>query len=418
MDRFFIFRLKFNFVAIILFALIQRENVFAENNEAATLSLEQLKVISFEKSPLVRQIDADFSKKLAESIAVDLLPNPELNSEFRVPLNSSGEKGDNEVDLSIVQPFKLSHFGLRAEVSKLMENAASSEQKAAILELTESLTLSYVKLWALQQKQTFLQEAKQRAERKAKAVKEAAVKGLLGAGDEKLFVAEERKISAQLIGVDADTEAAIAELSKISGFHLKNIKVLKPIVETPLAIEELLRLAKESPIGIITRTKLLAKVAERQYQLAEKDTFPTLAPRLVYEHKDDQTDSIGMGISIPLPFSDWNQSEKISRLGELNAANAKTDYVNSKTFEEEISSLRRNLESSIKQAVIYETEVVPAFHDALQFHERQFEAGQGTIIQVWQTQRELNNSQEQALEFWVKVFTAKVQLSIVVGKEI
>lgn len=418
MNNFFIFRLKlcWIFTTVFIFAVVLTAAV--ADNAPGALSLEQLKIIALEKSPLAKQIDADFSKKLAESIKINLLPNPELNSELRIPEKSSGGKGDNEVDVSISQPFKLSNFGLRSEVSKLIENAATSEQKAAILELTQSLTLSYVKLWALQQKQIFLEEAKRRAEQKAKAVKEASTKGLLGAGDEKLFVAEARKISAQLIGVDADIATVVAELMRITGFDLKNVRTLKPLIEPPLAVEELIRLGNKSSIGIINRSKLFARVAERHYQLAVRDTFPTLSPRLVYEHKDDQTDSIGVGISIPLPFSDWNQSEKIAQLGELNAARAKADYANSEIFREEISSLNRSFNSSLQQAIIYETEVVLAFQDALKFHERQFETGQGTILQVWQTQRELNNSKEEALEFWVKAFTARAQLSIVIGKEL
>lgn len=402
--------------AVVLTAVNTRAE--EDNQTLVLLSLEQVKALALEKSPLVKQIDADFSKRVADSIEVTLLPNPEFSSEVRVPVAHSGARGDNEVDVSLAQPFRLSHFGLRREVSRLIEIAATSEQKAAILELTQSATLSYIKLWALQQKHSFLEEAKRRAERKAKAMKEAAVKGLLGAGDEKFFMAEERKIAAQLIGVDADIAVSVAELIRLTGCDIKNAKTLKPAIDTLQSVDDLLRKAHESTISIIGRANLLVHVADKQYQLADKDTFPALTPRLAYEHTDDEIDRIGVGISIPLPFSDRNQSERKSRLAELNAARAKATYANSKTFREEISSLRRSVDASLKQAVIYENEVVPAFRDALKAHEHQFEAGQGTILQVWQTQRELNNSQEQSLELWVKAFAARAQLSILIGEEL
>lgn len=383
-----------------------------------SLTLADARALALEKSPLVASLDSDYASRLAEAVEVSLLPNPELGLGINVPVDWKESRGDNELEASLGQAFRLSHFGTRGAVSDLIKKSASAEQKAAIFKLMKEVDLAYVNLWALQEQERFLEATHESAHKRSKGISEGVSRGIYSEGDQKLFAGEAARIEAELLGVRGDRRAAEAKLTGTVGVSMSARALAKPELSFRLDVDEVRAKEKENSIGTTQRALLLTELAEGQRRLAKRDAFPEFTPQLLVSRDDEGKTFVGAGITIPLPFSDRNQPQIIQREAELRAATARREYVQNGDFKEEIASLVDAVNLAMDEAKLFETKVVPAFRDSLGFQEKQFAAGSGSIVQIWQTQREVFDAQARALELWTKAFGLRIELEILTGQEL
>ena len=220
------------------------------------------------------------------------------------------------------------------------------------------------------------------------------------------------------MGVEGDIKAGEANLTRLVGRSMLSRSLVKPDMAAHFTVDAVRAKEKNSAIGASQRADLLVELANAQKRLARRDSFPEFTPQLMASRNDEGTTFLGAGITIPLPFSDRNQSQIIQRDGELRAAEARRNYVKEGAFSDEISALVDAVNLALSEAELFESKVVPAFQDSLRFQERQFREGSGSIFQIWQTQRELFESQAKALELWTKAFSLRIELEILVGQEL
>jgi outer membrane protein TolC len=83
-----------------------------------------------------------------------------------------------------------------------------------------------------------------------------------------------------------------------------------------------------------------------------------------------------------------------------------------------ITSLHDAVTSAVEQSEIYSKKVVPAFRQALHSQEQLYAQGRGSIMQVWQMLRTLNDAEREALAVWNTSTTTRIQLSLLVGEEV
>ena len=114
----------------------------AQQTTSSPISLTEARALALEKSPLVPALDNEYAARLAEAVEVELFPNPELGVGVNVPVDWKDSRGDNELELSLSQPLRLSYFGTRKAVSELIQKSASSEQKAAVFKLLKEVDLA------------------------------------------------------------------------------------------------------------------------------------------------------------------------------------------------------------------------------------------------------------------------------------
>lgn len=346
------------------------------------------------------------------------LPNPELGVGVAVPVDWKESRGDNELEASLSQPLRLSHFGTRSAASELMQKMASTDRQAELFKLLKEIDLAYLRLWALQQQKQSVSSARSSAAALTREISEGLARGIFSEGDQRLFFAEEARFEAEILGVEGDIRAGEAMLTRLVGRSMSTRILAKPDMAARYTVDEVLAKEKSSAIGASQRTNLLLELAQAQNQLARRDASPEFTPQLLASRSDDGTSFLGVGITVPLPFSDRNQSQIQQRDGELRAAEAQRNYVNEGTFNEEISAFVAAVNLALSEAALFENKVVPAFQESLNFQERQFRAGSGSIFQIWQTQRELFESRAKALELWTKAFSLRIELEILVGQEI
>ena len=408
-----------NMLVIFLWVLALAFQLTAETQKGeSAVSFEELRAHTFSKSPLIASIDARFAHQLGEAIDIGLLQNPELELEAQYPRSYPDDRGDNEYAVSLSQPFRISDFGTRRKVRDLLEKAATQNQKLSLLELSQNLFLQYVRLWALKERKNFVASMETVAKKKAKVVGKAREKGFLGTSEVKLFQAAAARLTTVLLGLDADIAQAQSELIKLSNLELKNISLRKPDELSVPTLEEARRRSKENPLGIRKRVELLERVAQKQSLLAKQDSTTGFTPRILYEHTDERKDFIGVGISFELPFFNRNQGEKIRTKAKERELRVRRQYLEGEGFLAQLAALVRRAEASAKQARTYEKRVFPLFKEALAAAEHQFEAGQTSVLQLWQTFGELNSANEELLEFWVRAYAARSELSLLLGDEL
>lgn len=399
----------------LILAVFITSSVIAEPVE---ISLEEVLAQALSESPLVKGIDARLQNGIAEALSTRIWKNPELSSSLSFPVSYPEERGSSEFEVSLSQSFQLTNLGLRAALAGLMSKASHAEQKRELLEFTERIRLAYARLWALDQKIASLREAEERARKVREKLNQSAAQGLYSSGERDLLVAEVSKLVAERRGGEAEFSKGVAELVSLANISLRGKRLKRPLLgEMPSAAELESNLLKNS-LPVQERMGLLKEVAQHQLKVAQRDAFPELTPQLMYRHSDDEKEFLGIGISFPLPTSDGNQAERMKRDAELRAVDAQVRFFSSESFREELKLLIDSYQASLEQAHAYEAEVVPALKKAVTSFESLLDAGQGSVLQVWQTQGELADAQSRALELWVKALSERSELSILVGRDI
>lgn len=385
---------------------------------ADPITLEEVTAYALKESPEVRRIDAGLAEELGEALIVKTLPNPEIDSALRPPKTYSGNRPDSEFEIILSQPFRLSHLGLRQKLGELIGKAAGVNQKLAILEFSQNIKLSFAKTWALESQLEKILQARKRLSTSSKSITESSEKGLLPKSDVKLFQAQDKKLVAEIIGLEADILRSKAELIKLSGYNLAGRNLKKPELFAIVSENELLTRAQEGSIPVQERMQLLKKVASEQVRLAERDSFPLLAPGLIYQHTSDGIDQYGAGLKLQIPLFDRNQGERVKRKGEESAAQASALYYSGEAFNAELKTILASLQASKRQFELYDKEVIPALMDALKAYEEQLKSGQGNTFAIFQTQREIIDASSRSLELWTKALSAQSELSLLIGEEL
>ncbi|MBD2231473.1 TolC family protein [Phormidium tenue] len=404
-------------LSVVVVVIIAGSSAQADQKKGE-VTFEDVLTQAISTSPLVKEIDSAIAIRLAESIETRLRLNPELQAGVGVPVDPAGDADKTQLNLTLSQPLRPSDFGARSAVSTLLSESATTEQKLSILELSQSAYLSYAKLWVLQEQKKFLVEQRDRARRISEKVEKATSAGALGKGEGNLFRAEYQKLRAQLLGVEADSARERANLLKLSTFSLEEGLPLElpPIELVGTSTESILQSVEEGSLPIQTRYELLAKVAREREKLARKDAFPAFSPQIGYQRTEDGGSFVGVGIQFELPFSNRNQAEILRRQGEATYARAKNAYSRSDAFREEVKLSLRSMEALRQQAETYKKEVIPSLVSALGSYEAQFQAGAETVLPIWQAQRELADAQLASLDLWLRMFTARSEVSILLGK--
>ena len=380
------------------------------------VTLESLRAYAFSKSPLVAGIDATFASQVGTAIETGQLQNPELQGQAQYAESYSGMRPDDRYSVSLSQPLRPSDFGTRSAVESLLRKAATQQQQFELLELSQSILLQYVNLWALKSRKSFIEEMRSLATKKASLAAEGKNKGFLGTSEVKLLQGAAARLKLLELGLSADISNAEASLTNLTGFAFTKYKIQQPEFSEIPAMEEAVRRSRENNLGIRRRVDLLEEVAKKQTDLAKKDSFPGLSPSLLYQHEDN-ADFIGFGVSFELPFFNRNQGEILRKQEKSRELRVKKNYLDGDAFRSELGGTLKSVELKFNQAKTYESEVSPLFREALKAAERQFESGQTSVLQLWQAFVSLIDANEEQLMLWVSAYGARSKLSLMLGEE-
>lgn len=397
-------------VAGILSARVAR----ADSDGPKPVTVDEVIEQALRNSPAVMAIEAERAAGQAEGIALDTLQNPQLDGEYRLPTSSAGRARANEASASLAQPLRLSNFGARHRVNELIQRSADADRAFAVLALAQEIRLLYTKGWVLTERERQLDRTRKKAAEVSRFVEQAVGRGLFGKGEGAVFRAEERRLSAELLGVQADLERVRAELSRKAAVSFKGAGFVRP-AWTPPAVPTS---GGNSTLPIQRRAELRRTLAEEHADLAELDRFPRFSPRIVYARTNDGFDYAGVGLSVELPVFDTNRAERHRRAAQASAARAESSYLSGEVFNDELGSLERAVLTAFEQSRIYEEDVVPGLEEGLKTYDARLRAGQAALTQIWQTLQAVSDARVASLELLISAAARRAELSVMVGQDV
>ncbi len=381
-----------------------------------TLDFNKLIQEALTNSPEAAKIDASLAERVAEAFSTRVKENPELNSSFDIP-SSRRDGEESEISITLSQAIRPSDFGDRTALASVIEQTARLDNQIALNQYVQNLGVLYARAWQYQETNKLLLDARKRAAQFSNKVSEGAKRGLLSEGDVELFRAEQKIFEADGTAAQAELFQTSAELTRLSGVSVQN-KILQKVDDTlSLSKDDLERLVRESHLPIQRRVQLLKDLAQKQLEVARLDSFPAISPVVGYSRHDDGIDQVTVGFSIPLPFFNSNQGEKIKAQGALVAAEREERYSTSDAMAQEAQLIYAAYQSLKKQIELYESGVIPAKKRAVDAYYKQFDAGIGTSFQLWQAFRELNSSQLRAIELRTSLASVRAQINALTGKQ-
>jgi len=393
-------------------------------SEAATtgcvqnLSLDGFRGYALVHSPQVAEIDRGFAQEMAKAFDTEVLANPEVSADQVYTRMYIGGADDPQTNVALSQPLRLSNFGRRGRVADLIRNFGDVEKRGRLLEFSQKLLVEHTNLFALQETERILTEAIGVASQKAALAARGVSQGLLSEGTGELFEGEKYRLEAQRDGVSASIALVQSEVGLLIGTQCRVVAQRgAPFASLPAA-DVLTDRAKQSALSVASRNTLLRSLVREQVKLAELDAIPMISPRAVYQHTNDGGDFVGFGVTVPLPFFNRNQAERMRTAAEERLVESKNTFFNEGGLGLQVQTVRTAANSLQHQVDTYRSKVVPAFEKALKGEERLFSHGQGSVLSVWQTFRALNEARLTYLGLIQQAASTRAQLSILVGEEV
>ena len=383
---------------------------------AQELTLDQALEAALNNSVLVSEIDSSQAQRESEARDISILPNPELDIEQQFYVGGAKGASDNQPSANLNQPFRLTHLGLRSRVAELKEAAAKRGREIELIGFIQSVRLNYAHIWVLNERRRLLEDISSKSLKVSQFIDQGYKAGAFGRGEQAIFRAEAAKIAAELQGLNAETSRANSKFISLTGFSPLKRKLAKPTIgEIP---KDLISRFADGTLKVQEQLALLSKVASESLNLAERDAFPELRPRLVYAHTNDGGEFYGVGISVPLPFWNRNQNAIHAAGAQKQAAEKTRIFYQSDAFKEQLIEIQSSISSSLKELEIYENKVLPEFQTAFAAFDQQLRAGQGATFQLWQTLNSLNDSSKTFSGLWAKTFGERAELGILIQEDI
>lgn len=403
----------FSLVLCSVFCTVFSNASKAEIQESKTIRFEALFEQALIKSPVLSDMRAQIQMQRGASITNSTLENPVLDAEIRKPHSPNGERGEDEIALSLSQPLRVSDFGSRSTVERLLNDLADLDAKTELLIFKQKLKLAYVRCWTFERRQKELTQYAAAAKHVEKSVMRAHEAGLFAKSEAVLFTTEIKRARLELETLGAEILRVRAELARLVGDGVDGI------LEAPkLNLDESQITAySQSQVPASVRAKIMARLAAEQQRQARLDAFPKFAPRLVFERSNDDREYFGFGISVELPVFNRNQGEQIGRKAGSESAEAWARYVASPEFEAEVSAYSKHLQTSAKLIRGYEEEIVPAIKNVLDLEIRSFDDGKSSPTRVWQALKELSAVQAEVIERLAKLHSDSIEFTILTGQE-
>lgn len=402
-------------------ALARADVAVAESSSAICaerFSLDELKARALVESPLVAEIDREFADQLALAFRTAVLANPELQAEQTYTRANVGGAHDPQAQISIAQPFRVSHFGARGRVAEVMRLSGDREKRSRMLEFVQRVALYHQTLVSLELIEEVLIDGHAKALRQAALIRDGVNKGLLSEGDRSVVEGEGARLEADAKGVASNLFALRREVAQKLGLTcLPRMTVSHK--HGPLPPEgSVVQRAQLSDLSESARAEILAKLAAEEVVLAELDAIPAIAPRLTYQHTNDGGDFLGIGVTVPLPLWDRNQGERKRTSAEQKLAKARARVISAGGLETQVRALHTAARLATEQAEIYSQKVVPSFSQALRSEERLYGQGKASVVQLWQTFRTSIEVRIKAVQLELDAVALRSKLSVLVGDEV
>ena len=349
---------------IVIFALAQ--SIHAGSGEEVisdekTLTLEQVLNHAVKKSPEILKVRRDLLTRLAEATDVQTPESPEVQVDYLQPTGDIGEEeSPSSVDFEFTMPLRISYFGVRQAYASALKDVARQENQAAVYAGLNNVTLAYYRLWALEQRMAYLENAE--ALSKDIIIRIQARKDEVPEQQALLFEAEAYRFGAEAGAARAQILEAHQEIIRMTGLPYSGIKTVRPMfVPVPLNESQLKQFAR-SRSGMRQLIQARTRAADRALDVARLDVIPEFSPRFLYEWSEAEEEKRwGVGVAVKIPFLNQNKAEIQKARAEVDLAHAEEKAFQTISLDRLIEMRVRTARAFQTRADSYWTKILPAY---------------------------------------------------------
>jgi cobalt-zinc-cadmium efflux system outer membrane protein len=384
--------------------------------KASSLTLQEAIERTLAYSPDVKRVDAELAERYAEAFEAEALNNPE--AEFNAAF-VDGSTPSN--DLELEQPLRLSDFGSRGDYADALKRVGNLEKKIELLRVINATTELYYDYWLLQEQERYLSSSEAQVKKVLKQVKQAADSGELAAADSGIFKAEALRLSEELRNVRNQRRGLQATLlQRLNMEWQERLNVAEPTMKAvPPSAAMLLEYAKSNDT---IRNVLAARkdAAKARYEVAKQDAImPELAPRFLYKRSPDgNKEGVGFGVRLSIPLWNRNEAEVGRARSQLSLAETELAVFDKLDLENIIKALHAQALDSQTRAMNYRNDILPSYEKSYGLTKQMFDAGQSSILDLWQVRERINSIQENTLEALSDSIKARLALEEAIGAKL
>lgn len=373
----------------------------AEINEPARLALSAVQKTAFERNWDLLAAQSDIDLAVAQRIVAREFPNPTLSlstSKISTDRGSGTVSGNGVWDRS---------YDTIAAINQLFEigGKRSSRQQAAVAGvmgaearlrdarrlLNQAIAKAYIAVLLADRNARILRDSAESLRNEA-TIAETRFK----AGDISSADRSQIQIAARRLELDADAAAAGARAARISVERLMGVARPEGLWDPSDSLDALAAAdapahsSLDLPRADWQAAEAAVKTAEANYKLQRAMRIPDPTVFLQYEHEPpEKPNSVGLGVSIPLPL--WNHNR-----GNILAAEAAR-----KAAEQQLARTRAQIASEIVTARIayesadsrlrqYQNEILPNSTEILKTVSFAYNKGGASLLDLLTAQRNDN----------------------------
>jgi cobalt-zinc-cadmium efflux system outer membrane protein len=396
--------------------------------ESRPVTLNEARKLALERNSDLRVAEIQIDAALAQLRTVREFPNPTLNlSSVKISTDGTDEGTslgngiwDRSYDsiASLSQLFVVGKRGLMRDAARAGIRSAELQRDDTRRLILQAVTQAYAAALAALSEADVLTDSAAKLRHEADIGRYRLQAGDLSASD-----------SAQLeIAADQDELGAYAERASAKT-AIVTLEILlgdpRPSGTTTLAdtLDRLLELIpadlKEMPVA--TRPDIAAAESEVQRSdtnvtLEERQRIPDVTASVQYERNPPgQTNTVGVGISLPLPL--WNRfdGEVLTAKAAREAAQAQLDNVRIRAAAD-VSNARAAYDEAAQRARRYQTSLVPRAAMVSRSVSYAFEKGGSTLIDLLEAERNNNSIRLAAVQSQADAASAAAALMAALGR--
>lgn len=404
--------------AVFFGTLARSEDAKNPPSEPQVLTLSEVLTLALKNSPAIKAVDAELANRLADARQIGLLKNPSIEVAFPQQFRRSDDPTSPLVTAKLTQHFSLADLGYRQTLSGALKQVATLDAQVEVFRVLNDTALIYYRAWVLQQRLKTLVDAEKQSKQVAGLIGKAIEEGTTPATEGNIFAADAIRFGADAKAVAAEMDLVQVDLIRITGQRWEQPILERPhLTAIPADTGKLIQFAR-TRFNLQERLRLKEEAARKKMNLAHLNAFPEISPQLIYERERDGTKTVGIGVSMPLPFFDWNQAESMRTRGEWEKTNADREALNLVGFESQLIALQKRAIATQERADAYWDKVIPAYGKAYTLGRQMFEMGQANMLQLWQLQKSVVDVQDKALQFTVESIAARTALESAIGGKV
>lgn len=368
---------------------------------------------------MAQRFEEGIARGQMEKASLLLKANPTLEGAVSKKERAPGEEGNNFTNYGFKLSQEFEVAGQRGARIDIAEKDISSvvlgikdKERLLISEVKDS----FGRVLALRKKNELAQEVVRLQEELLGFTKIKFQAGEVSGLDVNLAEVELSKAKRELLLASREYRETLSALKGLIGLNpdmTLSVEGDLPSAVTEVPDKEILKTMAFSERPDVRAVDLDVKKTEAVIDLINKEAVPNVTLAGFYD-KDEQKNQVGLTITIPLPFFDRKQGEKIEGRTKAEQARIKVDGLK-RTINREIEQAHAALESALEELLLFKKEILNKAAENLTLLNLAYREGKIGFFEVRLAQKETIEIQFSYIDSQLRIQTAINTIEKVTG---